>query len=90
MSSEYTCEKQVRRKSKVSWGRLIHPGLVGPKPRLYSVGDGQSVNIRIPARQRYTLDMTRGVFRSAECWTSRSPLEKFGGGTPSVSAGEVL
>ena len=48
MSSETTGEKPVRRKSKVSWGRLIRPGLVGPKPRPKGVGDGQSVNIPIP------------------------------------------
>jgi hypothetical protein len=47
MSSENVCEKQMRRKSKVSWGRLIHPGLVVPKPRPKGVGDGKSVNIRI-------------------------------------------
>ena len=29
MSSEKTGEKPVRRKPKVSWGRLIRPGLVG-------------------------------------------------------------
>ena len=49
MSSENTGEKPVRRKSKVSWGRLIHPGLVDPKPRPKSVGDGHPVNIPEPA-----------------------------------------
>ncbi len=29
MSSVKTSEKLVRRKSKVSWGRVIRPGLVG-------------------------------------------------------------
>ena len=53
MSSEKTRGKRVRRKSKVSWGRLIRPGLVGPKPRQKCVGDGQSVNIRIPPILRY-------------------------------------
>ena len=48
MSSEKTRGKRVRRKSKVSWGRLIHPGLVGPKPRPKGVGDGESVNIPTP------------------------------------------
>ena len=47
ISSEKTRGKRVRRKSKVSWGRLIRPGLVDPKPRPKGVGDGQSVNIRI-------------------------------------------
>ena len=40
MSSEKTRGKRVRRKSKVSWGRLIRPGLVDPKPRTKVVGDG--------------------------------------------------
>ncbi len=53
ISSEKTRGKRVRRKSKVSWGRLIHPGLVGPKPRPKGVGDGKCVNIRIPAALRY-------------------------------------
>ena len=55
MSSEKTRGKRVRRKSKVSWGRLIHPGLVDPKPRPKGVGNGQSVNIRIPPVSRYQL-----------------------------------
>ncbi len=40
ISSDKPREKRGRRKPKVSWGRLIRPGLVGPKPRLKSVGDG--------------------------------------------------
>ncbi len=48
MSSENLDEKTRRRKSKVSWGRLIRPGLVDPKPRPKGVGDGGSVNIRTP------------------------------------------
>ncbi len=55
MSSEKTCGKHVRRKSKVSWGRLIRPGLVDPKPRPKGVGDGRSVNIQIPQVLRYEL-----------------------------------
>ena len=34
--------------SKVSDGRLIRVGLVGPKARLKGVGDGQQVNIPVP------------------------------------------
>ena len=60
MSSEITGGKPVRRKSKVSWGRLIRPGLVGPKSRPKGVDNGQSVNIRIPPAVRYEL------FRDAE------------------------
>ena len=33
-------ENLIRRKSKVSDGRLFRVGLVGPKSRLGSVGDG--------------------------------------------------
>ena len=43
ISSANVREKRTRRKHKVSWGRLIHPGLVDPKPRPKGVGDGQSV-----------------------------------------------
>jgi hypothetical protein len=53
MSSEKIRGKRIRRKSKVSWGRLIHPGLVDPKLRPKGVSDGQSVNIRIPPILRY-------------------------------------
>jgi hypothetical protein len=48
MSSVEICENHVRRKSKVSDGRSVRVGLVGPKPRLKSVGDGQQVNIPVP------------------------------------------
>ena len=44
-SSDKTGEKPVRRKPKVSWGRLILPGLVGPKLRPRGVGEGKQVNI---------------------------------------------
>ncbi len=47
MSSDNTGENPVRRKSKGSWGRVILPGLVVPKPRPKGVGDGQQVNIRV-------------------------------------------
>ena len=59
MSSEKSREKRDRRKSKVSWGRLIRPGLVDPKPRPTGVGDGQGVNIRPPACMRFNCKMTR-------------------------------
>ena len=48
MSNFKTGENPVRRKSKVSWAMIIIPGLVGPKPRRESVGDGQRVNIPVP------------------------------------------
>jgi hypothetical protein len=48
MSSEKTCENHVHRKSKVSDGRSIRVGLVGPKSRLKSVDDGQQVNNPVP------------------------------------------
>ncbi len=38
-------EKPIRRKPKVSWARLILPGLVGPKQRLKGVCEGKRVNI---------------------------------------------
>ncbi len=48
ISSVNTDEKSVRRKPKVSWGRQIRPGLVGPKARPKGVVDGQQVNIPAP------------------------------------------
>ncbi len=57
MSSEKIREKRIRRKSKVSWGRLIRPGLVDPKPRPKGVGDGEPVNIPAPTRLRYNLSV---------------------------------
>ena len=53
MSNEKTSENLVRRKPKVSWGRLVRPGLVGPKPRSKGVGDGQQVNIPVLPYIRY-------------------------------------
>ena len=47
MSNEKISENLIRRKPKVSWGRLVRPGLVGPKARLKSVVDGQQVNIPV-------------------------------------------
>ena len=41
-------EKRIPRKSKVSDGRLIRVGLVGPKARPKGVADGQQVNIPVP------------------------------------------
>ena len=41
-------EKRIPRKSKVSDGRLIRVGLVGPKVRPKGVADGQQVNIPVP------------------------------------------
>ena len=65
MSSEKIRGKRIRRKSKVSWGRLIHPGLVGPKLRPKGVGDGQSVNIPIPLLLRYELVRDAGGYAIA-------------------------
>ena len=40
ISSANSDEKSGRRKPKVSWGREIRPGLVGPKARPRGVADG--------------------------------------------------
>ena len=40
-------ENPAGHKSKVSRATVIVPGLVGPKPRRISVGDGQQVNIPV-------------------------------------------
>ena len=69
MSNDKQREKRCRRKSKVSWGRLIRPGLVDPKPRPFGVGDGQAVNIRLPVKSRYYFlsDAGRTVVRTVGC-----------------------
>jgi hypothetical protein len=53
MSSEKLGENPSHRKPKVSWGRFVRPGLVGPKARLKSVVDGQTVNIPLPPLWSY-------------------------------------
>ena len=53
MSNEKISENLIRRKPKVSWGRLVLPGLVGPKSRPKGVVDGQQVNIPVPLKVRY-------------------------------------
>ncbi len=54
ISSAKADEKSARRKPKVSWGREIRPGLVGPKARPRGVADGQQVNIPAPWGWRLT------------------------------------
>jgi hypothetical protein len=49
ISSANSDEKSGRRKPKVSWGRDIRPGLVGPKARPRGVADGQLVNNPVPS-----------------------------------------
>ena len=48
MSNHKRGENPLGRKSEVSWAMIINPGLVGPKPRQCSVGDGQRINISVP------------------------------------------
>jgi hypothetical protein len=47
MSNEKWGENPHRRNSKVSWGRFVRPGLVGPKARPKGVVEGQRVNIPV-------------------------------------------
>jgi hypothetical protein len=54
ISSANSDEKSGRRKPKVSWGREIHPGLVGPKARPRGVANGGLVNIPVPSCVRLT------------------------------------
>ena len=53
MSSTKTGANPVHRKPKVSYGRFIRVGLVGPKPRANAVGDGQLVSIPAPPVRRF-------------------------------------
>ena len=48
MSSVRDVSKRPHRMAEVSAARFILGGLVGPKPRLKSVGDGQTVEIPSP------------------------------------------
>ena len=57
MSSDKVRGKRTRRKSEVSYARLVLVGLVGPKPRPKGAGDGQLVYIPVPP----TLVMSKGV-----------------------------
>jgi hypothetical protein len=59
ISSANSDEKSGRRKPKVSWGREIRPGLVGPKARPKGVADGQLVNIPVPSCVRLTEGVTQ-------------------------------
>jgi len=52
-------EKSGRRKPKVSWGRYIRSGLVGPKARPKGVADGGLVNIPVPSYVRLTEGVTQ-------------------------------
>lgn len=61
ISNHKTGENPVGRKSKVSRATVIVPGLVGPKPRRISVGDGHQVNI---PEQVVVVSSSRGTSRS--------------------------
>ena len=59
ISSANSDEKSGRRKPKVSWGREIRSGLVGPKARPKGVADGEQVNIPAPSVWRLTDGVTQ-------------------------------
>ena len=65
MSNHKGSENLPHRKSKVSWATIIAPGLVGPKPRQVSVGDGQQVNSPVPV---YVCLKMRGMVARAGSW----------------------
>ena len=65
MSNHKAGENPAHRKSEVSWAMIIIPGLVGPKPRQCSVGDGQRVNIPVPA---VTCSWMFGMVTEAGFW----------------------
>lgn len=50
ISNENSGGNPERRKSKVSWGRVVLPGLADPKlsPDISGVSDGEPVNIPVP------------------------------------------
>ena len=61
-------ENRMRQTPEVSDGRIIHVGLVGPKPRPKGVGDGQPVNSPVPVRGS---EGEKRLQRSACGWKSR-------------------
>jgi hypothetical protein len=65
MSNLKAGENPAHRKSKVSYPPIIGVGLVGPKPRRISVGDGQRVNIPVPAMH---CSWMRGMIAGAGSW----------------------
>jgi hypothetical protein len=65
MSNHKAGENPAHRKSKVSYPPVIGVGLVGPKPRRISVGDGQRVNIPVPA---YICSWMRIEYVGADSW----------------------
>ena len=72
ISNLKTGENPVGRKSKVSRATVIVPGLVGPKPRRISVGDGYQVNI---PEQVVIVDSSRRTSRSGFLVYIRPSLE---------------
>ena len=75
MSNHKGSENLPHRKSEVSRATVIVPGLVGPKPRRVSVGDGQRVNIPVPVM--YCPRM-RGMVSEADSWLYPSKRLVFG------------
>ncbi len=59
---------------KVSYGRLIRVGLVGPKPRGLTVGDGQLVNIPAPPAFRLSFGGTQEGRLSVPIGHGASPI----------------
>ncbi len=72
ISNLKTGENPVGRKSKVSRATVIVPGLVGPKPRRISVGDGYQVNI---PEQVVIVDSSRRTSQSGFLVYIRPSLE---------------
>lgn len=72
LSSEKQSENLCHRKSKVSWGRLVRPGLVGPKSRPKGVDNGQQVNIPVP---RVCVMSDGGVEKDTVCRASVVPVQ---------------
>ena len=78
MSNLKEGENPSHRKSKVSWAMIIIPGLVGPKPRRRRVGDGQRVNIPVPACTCFWMRIEQA---GADYWFSVQPAVMAGSKT---------
>ena len=79
MSSKNGGENPPRRKSKVSWGRRIRPGLVDPKARPKGVVDGKAGYYSCTACQLFASDALQISERAMVCPFRKKKVKPSGG-----------
>ena len=85
MSNEKKGENPFHRKPKVSWGRFVRPGLVGPKPRANAVGDGHLVDIPEPPKTVCTARCRRAEAEGGSLTQVRGYSESTFGGSKGMT-----